>query len=74
MHHCRSCNCLHGDLFALNSVCQSRERSDGLYRPFTYLVSKLLEELSLVLVVSIIFAAIVFCAQPASPLCCHMLS
>ncbi|KAK9831908.1 hypothetical protein WJX81_008083 [Elliptochloris bilobata] len=37
-----------------------RERSDGLYWPVTYLVAKLIEEFAIVLVLSVVFAAIVF--------------
>ncbi|CAL8464553.1 g4088 [Coccomyxa elongata] len=38
----------------------TRERNDGLYRVITYLVSKMLEELILAFVASLIFSCIVF--------------
>jgi ATP-binding cassette, subfamily G (WHITE), member 2 len=37
-----------------------RERNDGLYRPITYLLSKLLDELIISVVVSLIFSLFVF--------------
>lgn len=57
-----------------------RELSDGLYRPITYLVAKVLDEFALVFVLSIIFAAAVFCApdsilpvhKPLCPCCCSL--
>lgn len=37
-----------------------RERNDGLYRVITYLVSKMLEELMLAFLASLVFSCIVF--------------
>ena len=37
-----------------------RERNDGLYRPVTYVIFKMLEELSITLVNSLVFSAMVF--------------
>lgn len=49
-------------VFALlmGSPACTRERNDGLYRVITYLVSKMLEELLLAVVASLIFSCIVF--------------
>lgn len=37
-----------------------REQSDGLFRPITYLVFKMIEELTLVLAVSLVFSSLVY--------------
>jgi hypothetical protein len=37
-----------------------RERSDGLYRPITYLMSKLFDELFISIFISLAFAAVIF--------------
>ncbi|KAK9904696.1 hypothetical protein WJX75_000743 [Coccomyxa subellipsoidea] len=37
-----------------------RERNDGLYRPITYVIFKMMEEISITLVNSLVFSAIVF--------------
>lgn len=37
-----------------------RERNDGLYRPITYLLAKLFDEMFITLISSVVFAAIVF--------------
>ena len=37
-----------------------REQSDGLFRPITYLVFKMIEELVLVLAVSLVFSSVVY--------------
>lgn len=45
-----------------------RERNDGLYRVITYLVAKIIEELGLALLCSIIFCELAFCVGFA--VCC----
>lgn len=42
------------------SVGVGRERNDGLYRPITYLVFKMMEELIIVLCNSLVLSAVVF--------------
>ncbi len=37
-----------------------RERNDGLYRPITYLVSKIIEELVIAVINSVVLGALVF--------------
>ena len=39
-----------------------RERSDGLYQVFTYLIAKLVEELTIALAVSLVFSTVVWFA------------
>jgi hypothetical protein len=40
--------------------CTRRERNDGLYRPITYLVAKMVEELTIFFFLSLVLTAIVF--------------
>ncbi len=37
-----------------------RERNDGLYRPITYVIFKMMEEISITLINSLVFSSIVF--------------
>ncbi len=37
-----------------------RERADGLYRVYTYLAAKLIEEIALALIITLVFSAYVF--------------
>ena len=41
---------------ALEKPLYIRERNDGLYRPITYLLAKVLEELFLTVIASLLFA------------------
>ena len=54
--------CMTGSLFQICLILRGgcRERSDGLYKVITYLTAKLLEELTVGLIGSLIFSCVVF--------------
>ncbi len=43
-----------------DSVCACRERNDGLYRPSTYLLFKMVEEMTVFFFLSLVTTSIVF--------------
>ena len=47
-------------MLLLTSMMLRRERNDGLYRPVTYVIFKMMEEISITLINSLIFSSIVF--------------
>ncbi len=51
-----------GALSAQLALSCCRERSDGLYQVFTYLIAKLVEELAIALAVSLVFSTVVWFA------------
>ncbi len=49
-----------GALKSSATGCDCRERNDGLYRPITYLVAKMTEELTIFFFLSLVLTVIVF--------------
>ena len=52
--------CTHSVSTQVTGFPTCRERNDGLYRPITYVIFKMMEEISITLINSLVFSSIVF--------------